>query len=355
VFTGTRVRRTGFAVVLSLWLTLGSQAPLASASVAPQPIEVLVLGGQIVEASGLAVDPKLDVFYTQQDAGSPGVVYVVGANGQTHSVVTVGVPNVDWEDMAVGRVGGRAVMFLSDTGDDAQRRLAKAARREFAVIRMDLPDGALTAPTQRARDVVRYRFEYADRGARNAEALIVLPGTEQFFVIEKARKPQTTAGVFAGPRVPSRTSVNRFTKVGEVSLIGVSGGAVSPSGDRIALRDARHAYVYHVHDGDVGAALSGPPVRLLLPPERQGEAITFDRTGRSLLVTGEGKNEPVWQVPLPRTAGPETHPVSPPAGSDAGAEMDHARGLPAWLLAALGALSAVSLWAALVPRRRHLP
>jgi hypothetical protein len=355
VFTGIRVRRAGLAVVVSLWLALGSRAPFATASVAPQPIEVLTLAGQIVEASGLAVDPTLDVYYTEQDAGSPAAVYVVGANGQTRSVVTVGVPNVDWEDLAVGRVGGRDVMFLSDTGDDAQRRTSTAARREFAVIRMDLPDGAISEPTQRARGVVRYRFEYADLGARNAEALIVLPGTEQFFVIEKARKPQTTAGVFAGPRDPSPTSVNRFTKVGEVNLIGVSGGAVSPSGDRIALRDATHAYVYRVHNGDVAAALSSPPVRLLLPNERQGEAMTFDRTGRSLLVTGEGKNEPVWQVPLPRTAGPETHPVSPPAGSDAGAEMDHARGLPAWLLAALGALSAVSLWAALVPRRRHVP
>ncbi|MGN6611751.1 MAG: hypothetical protein ACTHLJ_08230 [Angustibacter sp.] len=337
----------------ALSLVVGPQAVAARASAAPQPINLFSFSdSRIKEASGLAVDPKLDVVYTQQDAGEPAAVYVVGANGATRSTVTVNAPNVDWEDLALGRVGGRPVLFLSDTGDDSQRRAPNAPRRDFAIVRLDLPNGASTAATQAARGVVRYRFAYLDRQARNAESLLVLPGTEQFFVVQKVQRGK--AGVFAGPRSPSTAHVNDLTQVGELAITGLSGGAVSPDGDRVVLRDATHAYVFHVPDGDVAAALNSTPTRVLLPHEGQGEAISFDRSGRSLLVTGEGRAEPVWQVPLPpaAAAGAAAAP-SAAAVTSTGEGAAVPSGLPAWLLASIAAASLAAVGVALAPVRRH--
>jgi hypothetical protein len=36
-----------------------------------------------------------------------------------------------------------------------------------------------------------------------------------------------------------------------------------------------------------------------LPPQRQGEGITFSEDGRALLVSSEGRKSKVWRIPFP--------------------------------------------------------
>jgi hypothetical protein len=59
----------------------------------------------------------------------------------------------------------------------------------------------------------------------------------------------------------------------------------------------------------VVAALRGPPVRLALPAQPQGEGIAVD--GQRLLIDSEGTNSAVYAVPLPALspAAPSTRPA----------------------------------------------
>jgi hypothetical protein len=41
-----------------------------------------------------------------------------------------------------------------------------------------------------------------------------------------------------------------------------------------------------------------------IPSQKQGEGITFTADGRSLLVSSEGANQPLWKVPVPASALP---------------------------------------------------
>ena len=99
--------------------------------------------------------------------------------------------------------------------------------------------------------------------------------------------------------------------VGGIGSTTVTGGAVSPDGNTVAVRTYTDAYVFSAPDGDAAAALAGAPARIPLPGEPQGEAVSIDDAGR-LLSGSEAADGPL--PPDPRR-----HGCARPGG-------DHARG-----------------------------
>jgi hypothetical protein len=59
------------------------------------------------------------------------------------------------------------------------------------------------------------------------------------------------------------------------------------------VRTYAGAYEWQVREGDVAGALQGAPTQIRLPAVRGGEAIAYDRRGRALLVSTEGKHAPI--------------------------------------------------------------
>jgi hypothetical protein len=47
-----------------------------------------------------------------------------------------------------------------------------------------------------------------------------------------------------------------------------------------------------------------------LPSQKQGESITYERGGRSLLIGSEGGNSPVWSIPVPDGLRPTPKPTN---------------------------------------------
>ena len=127
------------------------------------------------------------------------------------------------------------------------------------------------------------------------------------YVVDKNEKTSGTAYLWQGSATPSTTETNEFSRLSQVPVMGASGGAFSPSGDRFAIRDATTAYVWRVADGDVDGALKQRPVVVRLPAQPQGEGVSFTPDGRSLVIGSERTHSLVWEVPLP----PDALPAAP--------------------------------------------
>jgi hypothetical protein len=73
-------------------------------------------------------------------------------------------------------------------------------------------------------------------------------------------------------------------------------GAFAPDGRSFVIRGYWDAEIYKA-PGKKIADVS-------IPGQKQGEGITFTADGRSLLVSSEGTNQALWQVPVPASALP---------------------------------------------------
>jgi hypothetical protein len=82
----------------------------------------------------------------------------------------------------------------------------------------------------------------------------------------------------------------------------VTDGAFSPDGRSFVLRDYTDAHLYTAPGRRVA--------RFPLPPQPQGESVTFTADGTALLAGSEGPGSAVWRVPLPPSARPAPTPGS---------------------------------------------
>jgi hypothetical protein len=97
-------------------------------------------------------------------------------------------------------------------------------------------------------------------------------------------------------------------EVGHVSVPEVTGGDISPDGSHVVLRNYTAAYEWTVKGDDVAGALKGESTRIALPSSPQGEAITYSRDGKDLIVTSEGVGATVQTVARKPAAGTRPAP-----------------------------------------------
>ncbi len=308
-----RAGRAGRTAAVGMAMAAGT-ASVALASTGPPPgarALFTVESPEIAEASGIATDSTQRLVFLEQDAGRPPVVHAIDLTGRTRARIEVPFPNEDWEDLATGvDEDGRPALFIADTGDAffVRRDQGLPPRTEFALIRIREPVVQDGDPTDiPAVDPVRWPLVYADGGNHNAETLLVQPGTGRVFLVDKSEEAGTPAYLWMGPDELTESGPNVLERVSQVPVTSVSSGSFSPTGDRLALRDADTAYVWRVADGDVAGALTEPPVISPLPSSPQGEGLAFSGDGNAVLTSSEGGSSVVWQVPLPADA--RTEPV----------------------------------------------
>lgn len=262
---------------------------------------------RITECSGLAASSRSDDwFFTHNDSGDGPIVYAVNRRGETIGTWRLeGASALDWEDMARGPgEGGKPALFLGDIGDNL------SFRPLVSVYRIPEPeaDPAKRGAETVAKGFVRFNLVYDD-GPHNAEALLVHPKSGQLVIVTKSA---AGSGVYATTGAPRAAEANRLRKVASLDTAVlpatpgaerdpdgqrlVTGGAFSPTGDRLALRTYTSAYEWPVENGDLARAFRGKPTAIRLPGISGGEAITYSRDGRSLLIASEGKEAPVYEL-----------------------------------------------------------
>jgi len=239
---------------------------------------------RIGESSGLAASRRHPgVVYTFNDSGGRPQVFAIGPDCRTRATLTfAGAQNRDWEAMAIGPNG----IYVGDIGDNLD-----GAWPYVTVYRIPEP-AVLRSQTLRA---TAYRIKYAD-GPRNAETMMIDPRTGRLYIASKAFGDS----LYEGPKRLRTGGFNVMHKVGGAPFYATD-GAFAPDGRTFVIRGYWDAEIYRA-PGKKIADVS-------IPGQKQGEGITFSADGRSLLVSSEGKDQPLWQVPVPASA----LPAKPPA------------------------------------------
>jgi hypothetical protein len=327
------------AAIAACALTLLPGAPAGGAAPGQRASVALEIRDQrIVESSGLAASPRhAGVLWTHNDSGDAARLFAVGPDARVRATLTLaGVEARDWEAMAAGRDdAGRPALFAGDIGDNL------GAWSSVSVYQVSEP-ATLHDVTLPAK---RYELRYPD-GPRDAEALLVDPRDNRLYV---ASKEDGGGGLYRAPARLRGDRVNLLRRIADVPP-SVTDGAFSPDGRAFVLRDYSAAYVFAAPGRQVGA--------FALPPQRQGESITWSPGGDEVLVGSEGPDSEIWRVGLPdTTTAPQATPTSRPRAAPAppgGGEPTGASPLrwapPAVLLLALAGSAA--LLVARLRRRR---
>ena len=187
----------------------------------------------------------------------------------------------DFEAITSGRdERGRPTLWVGDIGDnrdswpDVQVLSVREPKR--------LMDQSVSAQ--------RWSFTYADR-PHDAETLIADPMSPRLWIATK----QLASGalVSLAPVLAGGSQTEELSRVGGL----ITDGAMSPDGSRYVLRDYVDARIF-----------TGPPpgqeiLRISLPVQPQGEAITWSADGGALLIASEG-DQRLLQVSIPDAASP---------------------------------------------------
>lgn len=306
------------------------------AAPAPPQTSCTVTDDRLAELSGLVVD---DGVWAMSDGGRRVSVHRIDDDCAVVDTRTADIDPYDAEDLALGPDGA---MWVADIGDNDR------ARETVAVIVL-ADDGARL-----------HRLTYPD-GPHDAEALLVDAGGVPYVITKELGRP---AGVYRGVEPPQGVGPTPMELVAQVSLPAsdTEGGPLGPSGSRtvtgaaatadgrvVALRSYTDAWLFEVPDGDLGAALSGVPVRVPLPDEPQGEAVAFTADGDLLSASEARGGVPGELRVVPGAASAAGAPAAPPvegaapssqAAEPAPVDLDAP---PQWLPAVLGGGVAVGL------------
>ncbi|GAA4344558.1 hypothetical protein GCM10023178_57520 [Actinomadura luteofluorescens] len=303
VRAGTAIALAGAAVCL-LCPTPASAGTAAAGTARGDTVAFTIRDERITESSGLAASAlHPGVVYTHNDSGGVPKVYALGPDGRVVAVLTLaGAGARDWEAMAIGKDGrGRPAIFVADIGDNLG-----GAWPYVTVYRITEP----TRLVSRTLPATRFRIKYED-GPRNAETMMINPRTNRLYIVSK---------LFGGKiyEAPARLRTGGFNvlrKVGDAPAIATD-GAFAPDGRTCVIRTYFGARLYSVGaDGRPGKTIES----LGVPAQKQGESVTYTADGRSLLVGSEGRNQPVYRLPLPERARPAP---APSPGKAAGAGKD---------------------------------
>jgi hypothetical protein len=245
---------------------------------------------RIGESSGLAASRRHPgVVYTFDDSDGPAQIYALGPDCRTRATLTLaGARNRDWEAIALGPNG----IYVGDIGDNMD-----GAWPYVTVYRIPEPS-VLRSQTLRA---TAYRIKYAD-GPRNAETMMINPRTGRLYIASKA----FSDSLYEGPKRLSTSGYNIMHKVGDAPFYATD-GAFAPDGRTFVIRGYWGADIYRA-PGKKIADVS-------VPNQKQGEGITYTADGRSLLLSSEGRDQPLWQVPVPAKALPARTSGGSPANS----------------------------------------
>lgn len=272
---------------------------------------------RITESSGVVASSKQNkLLFTHNDSGDSARFFAVDYFGCTLTTYAVnGAGAIDWEDMARGPDGaGRSSLYFGDIGDNFSQRTDGISVYRVAEPRVDMSRSRRTCAPPRTIPITWTRFdlEYPD-APQDAETLLVHPRSGQVFVVTKTYLG--VSGVYAAPDPLDPRRPNMLERVATVSFppsdadptvnppfgaigrLNATGGEIAPRADRVVVRTYTDAWEWTVSDGDVAAAFSGEPIRVVIPPTMQGEAIAYARGGRSLVTTSEGVDAPVHIVP----------------------------------------------------------
>jgi hypothetical protein len=305
LLVGSRVRAAKlFSILLTFAfiLLVAAHVPICLGPCAsPTPLELVASSfgpgraiatfpAELNEISGMAESrANANVFWVHNDSGDQPRVFAVSRAGMLLGTYLLqGASAVDWEDMAMGPApNGGSYLYLADIGDNSARR---TSIRVYRVLEPRV-DAAQTAVTETLAGVTTFEFVYED-GARDAEAFMIDPLTDEFYVVTKRERDGNRLYRSARP-VPGQ--INTLTNAATFAFTGTTGGDISPDGLQVLIRrysltpTPPAATYWSRPDRSVSLVdllkQPGQPVAVVF--EIQGEAIAFSSDNKGFYTTSE--------------------------------------------------------------------
>lgn len=240
------------------------------------------LPGAVGETSGVAISvAHPGIYWTHNDSGGEPLLYAVDSEGALRGRVRVsGADARDWEDLALSRCGAGHCLYIGDFGDNDE------VRDEVVVYRVPEPDPGDDATAPADRFPLRY-----PAGARDAEALFVLPG-ESIHVVSKGRSDPVAVYRRPGPPEPGPAATLERVRVLTADAPAlprqITGAGASPDGRWVVLRTYASLQLYAVEDGRFDAVYPPPGADLRSLREAQGEAVALGDDGMVVLTSESG-------------------------------------------------------------------
>lgn len=268
--------------------------------------------GEIPESSGLAVSSFLpNAIWTHNDSGRAAQLYLLRTDGKLLAKVDLsGSKNLDWEAMTRFQINGKPYLMIGDVGDNRNRR--KSCKLYF----FSEPDLSSRVSEKNARLPLETRvqcesleFAYPD-GPRNCEAIAIDQSGSQLWLVEKVyvdSAQKTPPGVYVLPLANIGRGKNRgqadpivAKRIANFPIRNVTGMDFSPDGKRLIIRNYVNAHMYSREGIETWEETFNTtnPETVVLPLQRQGEAVCFTKDSKALILTSELTRQPIWQVSL---------------------------------------------------------
>jgi hypothetical protein len=275
------MNRPALLVLVLISTSLIGGGPMLASSPVCEPSAQPARLAELPEASGIAASRRSPGrFWAHNDSGQPELIALDQRGAADGRVRVDGAAVEDWEAVAIGPCPGGSCIYIGDIGDNEGRR------RSITIYRVPEPERPGGSIGLRDKFEARYPGKSQD-----AEALIVTPKGEMLIVTKGETGP---IAVF---RVPADAKPGSVTELEEIGKPfdrheaerddRITDGAISPSGERIALRTPRTILFFGTSDFAAGRWQELGRVPLDGLGEPQGEGLTF-ADERTLYVVGEG-------------------------------------------------------------------
>ncbi|MDH6450980.1 MULTISPECIES: WD40 repeat domain-containing protein [unclassified Streptomyces] len=319
-------RRLGLIVGILLMGGLGLPAAAVPASAAGGDGKgdegFTISDPRITESSGLAASRQHPgIYWTHNDQDTGAYLYAVdSATGRTVARITmtgVGTPR----DVEAISMGPDNQIWVGDIGDNDGVTWPYVWIYKLPEPK-ELKDQSVKA--------TQYVVKYTD-GSRDAESMVVHPGTGRVYIIDK----QENGGhLYAGPATLSPKGTNVFKPVKAVDLWATD-AAFSPDGERLVVRGYFGGIWYDWNGGDLEKK------GRISVPLGQGESVSYSPDGTKILLGMEGADSEVEAQDAPGGGGsdaPSGSGSSAASGSDGGGNSDGTIKIGALALGAVAAL-----------------
>lgn len=256
------------------------------------------------------------IIYGLNDSGHDALIFALDSTGTSRGLWRVGgARNLDWEAAALGpcalATAPRSCLYIGDVGDNEGRKPSVTIYRvpEPGISRNVLDPRAAPDSLPMAE---RLEVGYPDH-PHDVEAMYVGRDGSLFLITKRrlrnaAGRPRQAlvflvkASAWSSPAMARAVLVDSLPIIpGEAPGRQITDAALAPDGRLLAVRTYAEVYVFAM-DSTSGRPSSGVPptvCTILGLNERQGEGIGWWWDRRRLLLTSEGRQEPLHVIDCP--------------------------------------------------------
>lgn len=254
------------------------------------------------------------IIFGANDSGHDALLFAFDSTGVSRGVWRVtGARNLDWEAASLGPCGGtvgaQPCIYIGDVGDNEGRKPAVTVYRIPEPTVTTTPSDPRGAPATNLPRAEALSIAYPD-SPHDVEAMYVNAAGDLFLItkrrlLDAARRPRP-ALVYRVPASAWGSSGSAIAAlVDSLPIIPGSGlgrqvtdAALSPDGKLLAIRTYTEVYIFPVEPASSrpasGSQASVCPILDL--NEKQGEGIGWWWDSRRVLLTSEGRNQPLHVI-----------------------------------------------------------